>query len=487
MAKGDQIYINFGNYTHHGIDCGDGTAIHYIGESMQGVISRTSMDAFTSGKQLFTRQYEICDLPEIIIQRAESRLGEDRYNLLFNNCEHFSSWCKTGKHESEQVNSAVAIAVDILKFGASFMNNQTMNTVNATFVIPEEIAFGVNDGTLERVGGIIRDTQTKQVVAWLRESSSHVSQVPALLNIGSTASVLNLGVSVMGFALVMQRLQELEQRLQKAQEVLNKVNRKIDLGYYANFRAALDLAINAFTMNKPENRRNSALQAINRFLEAQHIYTKYIDLELEQKSQIVDEYIMTLSLAYIAEIRCYLELEEHDTALRRFQEGSLVLRSLIQKYVELLLTSNPAAYLQPEFRGKIDLQRLTKIYQWIDPVLNENAVFEMQRENLIKLAQEPNKWIDSLPSAILDRVEVPWGIFGPNPEDLKKEATKRLPQTMEVIESMIETYNRLESYQSEVKAIAQLGISFQDWLKLAPAEAKPEKAELMYIIPSAPL
>ena len=58
---------------------------------------------------------------------------------------------------------------------------------------------------------------------------------------------------------------------------------------------------------------------------------------------------------------------------------------------------------------------------------------------------------------------------------------------MEVIESMIETYNRLESYQSEVKAIAQLGISFQDWLKLAPAEAKPEKAELMYIIPSAPL
>ncbi|MBE9017827.1 hypothetical protein IQ272_17095 [Chroococcidiopsidales cyanobacterium LEGE 13417] len=36
-------------------------------------------------------------------------------------------------------------------------------------------------------------------------------------------------------------------------------------------------------------------------------------------------------------------------------------------------------------------------------------------------------------------------------------------------------------------AIAQLGISFQDWLKLAPAEAKPENAELMYIIPSAPL
>ncbi|MGL4618783.1 hypothetical protein [Chroococcidiopsis sp.] len=58
---------------------------------------------------------------------------------------------------------------------------------------------------------------------------------------------------------------------------------------------------------------------------------------------------------------------------------------------------------------------------------------------------------------------------------------------MEVMESMIETDRRFESYQSEVKAIAQLGISFQDWLKFSPTEAKPEAAELMYIIPSNPL
>jgi hypothetical protein len=32
-----------------------------------------------------------------------SRLGEQNYNLLFNNCEHFAHWCKTGRHRSEQV------------------------------------------------------------------------------------------------------------------------------------------------------------------------------------------------------------------------------------------------------------------------------------------------------------------------------------------------------------------------------------------------
>lgn len=37
-------------------------------------------------------------------------------------------------------------------------------------------------------------------------------------------------------------------------------------------------------------------------------------------------------------------------------------------------------------------------------------------------------------------------------------------------------------------AIAQLGISFHDWLKLAPyTESKPDGAELMYIIPSKAL
>jgi hypothetical protein len=150
-----------------------------------------------------------------------------------------------------------------------------MDKVKVAFEVPDWIAKELNRGTYERLGGVIRDTQTKQVVAWLREATPNISQVPAILQIGSVASVLNLGVSVMGFALVMQRLKELEERLQKAQEVLNKIDRKIDLGYYANFRAALDLAVNAFTMSKPENQRSSALQAINRFLEAEHIYTRY--------------------------------------------------------------------------------------------------------------------------------------------------------------------------------------------------------------------
>ncbi len=41
--------------------------------------------------------------PEETVERAKSRLGEDKYSLAFNNCEHFALWCKTGLRESSQV------------------------------------------------------------------------------------------------------------------------------------------------------------------------------------------------------------------------------------------------------------------------------------------------------------------------------------------------------------------------------------------------
>ncbi|MEH2457341.1 hypothetical protein [Nostoc sp.] len=369
--------------------------------------------------------------------------------------------------------------------------------VTATFMLANWIAKGIADGTFERVGGVIRDVKTKQIVSWLREQESptgkqleelgrNLQDTQGILQVTSAVSILNLGISVIGFAVIAQRLKELEKRLQQAQQLLNKIDRKIDLSFYANFRAAIELATNAFTMTKTENRRSSALQAINRFLEAEHIYTEYTDIEIEQKSQIADEYLLTLSLAYLAEARCYLELEEHDTALRRFQEGSIVIRSRIQKYVKLLLTSNPAAYLHPQFRGQINLRRLTQIYQWLDPKCDENSVFDMQRMNLFMLAQDPNKWVESIPPAIWDS-KIDW-VGKVIWDDPKPQIYARLPKTLAVMESMIETDRRFESYQTEVQAISKLGISFHDWLKLTPStEIKPDGAELMYIIPSKPL
>jgi len=45
--------------------------------------------------------------PEETVKRAFSRVGENKYSLAFNNCEHFAIWCKTGISESHQVNTVI--------------------------------------------------------------------------------------------------------------------------------------------------------------------------------------------------------------------------------------------------------------------------------------------------------------------------------------------------------------------------------------------
>jgi hypothetical protein len=45
-------------------------------------------------------------------QRRRWERVKKKYNLIFNNCETFASWCKTGQKISKQVNNAVEV-VDV--------------------------------------------------------------------------------------------------------------------------------------------------------------------------------------------------------------------------------------------------------------------------------------------------------------------------------------------------------------------------------------
>jgi tetratricopeptide (TPR) repeat protein len=401
-----------------------------------------------------------------------------------------------------------------------------------TFDIPAKILIGLADGSLVRNGGVIQDTSGR-VVMWLRELggtglapslssfmlpgvdpatgvlnlamqgvnagismrgfasvTQRLDQIQRMLSFTTAASMLSLGVSAIGFVVISKKLKELEKRLEKAQVYLEKIDRKIDLSFYANFRAALDLAVNAFTMSKVENRRSSALSAINRFLEAEHIYADLTDKELASNSQIGDEYLLTLCLAYIAEARCYLELEEFDTATRRFQEGKEQINARIEKYVDLLLTSNPLMYLHPKLKGRTDLSRLTRIYQWKNASLTENSVFELIRDGMtpqhdVLWSSQVDQWINSLPASIIEGEDIKKGFWGIK-EEGREEIIERLPESLAEMESMVETSQRFTAYEIEVKAISTLGLSFHEWLQLRPPESQDGKG-LMYIVPAEPL
>lgn len=111
MAKGEHIQARrmHGLYYHHGIDMGDGTVIHFSGEPLnrkQARVCRISEESFLDGAPKAVVNYshpnKVLSVEETL-RLAEEQLDSVGYNLLYNNCEHFATYCKTGKKRSRQV------------------------------------------------------------------------------------------------------------------------------------------------------------------------------------------------------------------------------------------------------------------------------------------------------------------------------------------------------------------------------------------------
>jgi hypothetical protein len=98
-------------YTHHGIYVGDGRVVQYGGLSWglrRGRVEEVFLSQFSQGRPVLLRisgsrwfdQHEV-------VRRARLRLGEDRYSVLTNNCEHLCEWCVRGEHRSYQVDDHI--------------------------------------------------------------------------------------------------------------------------------------------------------------------------------------------------------------------------------------------------------------------------------------------------------------------------------------------------------------------------------------------
>ncbi|GMW02300.1 MAG: hypothetical protein AMXMBFR84_34360 [Candidatus Hydrogenedentota bacterium] len=110
MARGDHLRVRRSGYWHHGIDCGDGTVIHYQGHPLQprrAHVARTSIHDFARGGDYDVVARASYEDGSRVLARAASRMGERSYHVFRNNCEHFASWCSSGRSASPQVRRAM--------------------------------------------------------------------------------------------------------------------------------------------------------------------------------------------------------------------------------------------------------------------------------------------------------------------------------------------------------------------------------------------
>lgn len=214
MARADHIYVSRGPYTHHGVDAGDGTVIHFTGEpgtaKINAAIERTPMGDFLKGGELKTRRYGKRDGADTTMTRAESRLGEKGYHLVVNNCEHFATWCCTGRNSSQQVKGAGSLTAHGAIAGTTVA--ATTGVVGAMGAVSGLSGAGIMSG-LATAGGVVGggaaigpamiglgpaviSVGITQVA--LRDDESLPAEERKARRDGRTASVLGAGASTVG-------------------------------------------------------------------------------------------------------------------------------------------------------------------------------------------------------------------------------------------------------------------------------------------------
>ena len=167
---GDHIFVDRSVlgvklYEHHGIYVGDDKVVHYNGlargivlekscfeEILSNVVpldkrnvakvEMTSLEEFASGDTWQIKKHANAPFSGTDIALcAKSRVGEQKYNLLINNCEHFCNECVFGEHISQQVqnvkqNSALFSEIEpfLGQIISELFGAQTKSEIKETFV-----------------------------------------------------------------------------------------------------------------------------------------------------------------------------------------------------------------------------------------------------------------------------------------------------------------------------------------------------------------
>lgn len=89
-----------GLFDHVGIATGYGTVIH--SSARFGRVMETDLADFSQGRPVRSVAYSSSLTGTEVVVRARGRIGQS-YNPLVRNCEHFVSWCVSGRARSAQL------------------------------------------------------------------------------------------------------------------------------------------------------------------------------------------------------------------------------------------------------------------------------------------------------------------------------------------------------------------------------------------------
>ncbi|MYE26524.1 MAG: hypothetical protein F4X87_04795 [Chloroflexi bacterium] len=250
--------------------------------------------------------------------------------------------------------------------------------------IPDEIADGLRNRTLERFGGVIRAADSKQIVAFLREggnmsrnSTSTLKLLPSLLKIAGmnakTVAVVAGAVTVAGPLLDIAitaftihyftgRIRALEKKIEK---IYDRIDHRFNRVETAALMTALDLADELLKTEDLVSKREKANLVIARLVNAQKLILMDLDDALNgrnrRKAEVLIDTFMSLSMLAA---RCSFDVGDKNIAISRLDKNISELKPKVDLQIRRLVRNQPALYFHKSVSDDY-LDRYIQIEAWL--------------------------------------------------------------------------------------------------------------------------
>jgi len=250
--------------------------------------------------------------------------------------------------------------------------------------VPDEIADGLRNGTLERVGGVIRSADSKQVVVWLREGgsmsrnpSSGLTLLPTLLRatgmnartVAVVAGAITVAGPLLDIAITAYTIHYLTQRIEalkrEIEDIYDRIDRHFAKSESAALQTALQLADELLDTEDRESKREKAHDVIARLVNAEKLLLMDLDDALNGNNRLKAGILIdTVTTINMLAARCSVDVGDDKIAVSRLDKSLVELRPRVDRLVLRLVGKKPAVYFHKSV-GDDYLDRYIHIEAWL--------------------------------------------------------------------------------------------------------------------------
>lgn len=396
-----------------------------------------------------------------------------------------------------------------------------MSSLEVLFEVPLWIETGLASGAFKRVGGVIVESASKQVVAWLRDggavetvkavtdaASSMPSPFSIIMNVARGAvtlldghmtrqavagvgqqvaevgaqvegvrqltsyaatvttftaagQVLNLALSAASLHLILRRLDRLSDEISKLGELVqSEFNRDRDM----RFKIALQAARDVFETSNPQQRAKAVRGAIDGLYEAKENFL--IELQRVMKDNpdgerllLAQQYFIRALYAETSRVRCYLAADEIELARQRLIEDIPVFRNAAFDLVNQWMGNYPAVFFHRDVPAQ-QLDRFLQVRRWLyedDPFTSADDA-----QVLFKIMNDLRSDFWN-PEVTADEYYDGFNRLLNRPARTFRERIANLPGALAQAEIVIENFQRLTGFELELRSMR---LSFDQWTRL---------------------